>query len=357
MEAGRDPGTGKRLRRTETFRGTKRKAEARLTALLAAVESGTDLDPARLTLGEYLEKWLEASEKRVRTRTHERYSELARLHVAPTLGRVPLGKLRPLHLEGLYSALLAKGLSARTVLHVHRVLFSALRQAVLWQLVPRNVAEAVVPPRPARHEVAALEAQEAGAILAAVAGSDLEQPVALALGAGLRRGEVLGLRWRDLDLDAGRARVVQTLQETRGGLRFVAPKTHRSRRSVSLPAFVVDALRGHRKAQNERRLLLGTAWQPTDLVIDRGDGGPMRPDTLSHRFRKVTRRAGLDVNFHGLRHGHASLMLAAGVHLKVVSDRLGHSAIGITADLYSHVGPLLEEQAAATLDGLIGGSR
>lgn len=137
----------------------------------------------------------------------------------------------------------------------------------------------------------------------------------------------------------------------------MAPKSHRSRRSVSLPGFVVESLKRHRKVQNERRLLLGTAWQETDLVIDRGDGGPARPGSLSKRFREASKSAGFDLTFHALRHGHASLLLAGGVHLKVVSDRLEHSNISITADTYSHIGASLEERAAATLDGLIGHPR
>lgn len=350
---GRDPVSGKKRYKWRTVKGTKKQAESELNKLLREIETGTDLEPGRLTTAEFLERWLDASRSRVGPRTWERYAQLLRLHVVPVLGSIPLGKLRPLHLERVYSKMLAKGLAARTVLHAHRVLHAALRQAVRWQLAPRNIAEAVTPPRPVARDVEALDPAQAMRLIESVRGTWLEVPVVLALGTGMRRGEVLGLRWKDVDLSAGRARIAQTLQATQEGLRFLPPKTHRSKRSVSLPAFVVEMLRRHRKGQNERRLLVGKSWHDNDLVIDRGTGEPMPPHALSQQFRTVSRRAGLDINFHGLRHAHASLMLAGGVHLKVVSERLGHSAIGITADLYSHVSPTIHEEAAATLHELL----
>jgi integrase len=193
-------------------------------------------------------------------------------------------------------------------------------------------------------------------VLERVSGTTLETPTVLALGTGMRLGEVLGLRWQDVDLGAKAARITQTLQETDHGLVFVPPKTHRSRRAVSLPTFVVQALRKHKKEQSERRLMVGSAWQDFDLIVERGDGQPIRTSTMSNRFADAMRRADIDLTFHGLRHGHASLMLAAGVNLKVVSERLGHSKIGITADLYTHVADQIHEASAASLDTFLGDS-
>lgn len=181
-------------------------------------------------------------------------------------------------------------------------------------------------------------------------------PTILGLGTGMRLGEVLGLRWNDIDLEKKTARILQTVQETSEGLAFVPPKTHRSRRSVSLPVFVIHALRKHKKEQSERRLIVGSAWQDFNLVIERGDGLPVRTSSLSGRFADRMKKAEIDLTFHGLRHGHASLMLAAGVHLKVVSERLGHSTIGITADLYTHVAEEVHEASAASLDAFLGPS-
>lgn len=193
-------------------------------------------------------------------------------------------------------------------------------------------------------------------LLDTVRGTALEVPTVLGVGTGMRLGEVLGLRWADIDLEKRFARISQTVQETRDEVVFVPPKTHRSRRSVALPSFVIDALRKHKKEQSERRLNVGSAWHDLDLVIERGDGQPIRTSSLSGRFVTAMKRAGIDLTFHGLRHGHASLMLAAGVNLKVVSERLGHSTIGITADLYTHVADQLHEAAAASLDAYLGPS-
>ncbi len=314
-----------------------------------------------MTIGDYLERWLEHIRQRVRTRTSERYAGIVRGHLIPRLGHIPLRKLTPLVIQQFEAKALEGGrlrgeggLSPQTVLHLHRVLSEALRQAVRWQLLPANPAAAVSPPRPRRAEIAIVGPESAQAILDAARGTAVEIPVTVAIGTGMRRGEILGLRWADMDLEAHVAHVRQTLQDTTNGLVFEAPKTDRSRRTVSLPEFVVSALRRHRSDQAARRLALGRAWLDHDLVLDRGDGGPMRPDSLSSGFRQLTKRSGLDgTRFHDLRHAHATLMLAAGVHPKVVSERLGHSGVAITLDTYSHVIPALQAEAAGVLDNLL----
>lgn len=353
VDIGRDPSSGKRRQTWKTFHGTKKQAEAELARLVSAIETGTDLEPQSVTVATFLDRWLEATKSRVAPRTYDRYSEIVRLHILPSLGRVQLGKLRPLQLEDLYQRLEANGLSRQTILHVHRVLFTALKQGVRWQLVTRNVAEAVSPPRPVRRHVAPFTSQHAAAVLAAVAETDLAPAVALALGTGMRRGEVLGLRWSDVDLTGGEARITQTLQATADGVCFVPPKTHRSARTIALPPFVLDALKQQRSRQGTRRLAAGEAWQDLGLVVDRGDGAPLPPWALSQRFRSLMKRSDIDLSFHGLRHAHASLMLEAGIHLKIVSERLGHSSIGITADLYTHMAKALDQDAAVKLGNLL----
>lgn len=347
---GRDPETGQNRYKYETVRGTKRDAEARLAQLIHAVETGTELNAKRLTVANYLEEWLTSRERKIKASTVAGYRLLVRAHIVPVIGSVPLSKLRPLHVEKVQAAVRAKGLSETSVLHVHRCLFAALRQAVKWQLVARNVAEAVEAPKAERHRVRAMEPEDARRVLTAVVGTELEVPTVLALGTGMRRGEVLGLRWSDVDLETGQAQIVQ--QVTSEGT-FDTPKTHRSARPVSLPPFVVVALKSHRAAQNERRLICGEAWQDFDLVIDRGDGGPMRPDCFSRRFGQVAEQAGLGITFHGLRHGYATLMLTSGVSLKVTQGLLGHSTFAITADLYTHVAERADTEAASRLDSLL----
>ena len=347
---GEDSVTGKKRYLSRTVKGTKKEAELALAKLVQAAESGLDFDATRLTLEAFADRWLTNVQPRVRAKTHHRYAELFRIHIVPVIGKIRLDKLQPLHLERVYEEAFAKGLSAQTVLHVHRLLYTALRQAVAWQLLSRNVAEAVTPPRPEPKDVAPLAKKDILTLLDAVKGTELEAPTVIALGTGMRMGEVLGLRWQDVDLEAGRARIVQTIQQTSEGWMVVPPKTHRSRRIVLLPTMVVQSLRRQKAAQAERRLAIGGAWVDHDLIIDRGDGEPMLTRVLSRRFSTAARRAGLELTFHGLRHGHASLMLAAGVNLKVVSERLGHSTIGITADLYIHVAEEVHRQATDSFD-------
>lgn len=349
--AGKDPETGRKRYVSRTVRGSKKDAEAALANLVRAQETGLDLSAARLTVSAFLDRWLEVSKERVKPRTHFRYAELMRLHVNPTLGATQLTKLRPLHIEELYGRLRKQGLSGTTVLQIHRVLHAAFNQAVRWQLLERNPADAVKAPRKSTQETSSLTAEEIPKLLAAIEGQFIELPTLIALGTGMRLGEVLGLRWQDVDLTTATARVRQTLQVT---MRFDTPKSHRSTRTLSLPAFLVDALKRHRKSQNERRLMLGESWHEFDLICERGDGQPLRPDTISKQFRTVARAADLDVTFHGLRHTHASLMLAAGADLKVTSSRLGHSSISITADLYTHVASDQDRRAAEALNAHLG---
>lgn len=347
---GEDTVTGKKRYLSRTVKGTKKEAELALAKLVQAAESGLDFDATRLTVKQFTERWLENAKPRIRPKTYDRYAEIFRLHVIPVIGKIRLDKLQPLHLERVYEEAFKKGRSAQTVLHIHRLLYTSLGQAVSWQLLSRNVAEAVSPPRPEPRDIEPLTKEGVLTLLDAVRETELEVPTVLSLGTGLRMGEVLGLRWKDADLDEGRARIVQTIQQTSEGPKIVPPKTHRSRRIVLLPTFVVQTLKRHKVNQAERRLAIGSAWVDNDLVVERGDGQPMLTRVLSRRFSTAARKAGLELTFHGLRHGHATLMLAAGVNLKVVSERLGHSTIGITADLYTHVAEEIHRQAATSLD-------
>ena len=255
--SGKDPATGKKRYVSRTFRGSKKDAEAALANLVRAQETGLDLSAARLTVSAFLGRWLEVSKERVKPRTHLRYAEVMRLHVEPSLGGTRLTKLRPLQIEELYRALRKGGLSGTTVLHVHRVLHAAFNQAVKWQLLDRNPADAGHAPRKSTQETPSLTAEEIPILLDAVKDQPIELPTLIALGTGMRLGEVMGLRWQDVDVEVATERVRQTLQVT---MEFDTPKSHRSTRTISLPAFLVDALRRHRKSQNERRLMLGEAW-------------------------------------------------------------------------------------------------
>jgi integrase len=347
---GRDPETGKRRYLWKSVKGPKRDAEAMLTRLLASVDTGSDLLPSKLTVEQFSQEWLKTLKDKVKPRTHARYAELLRLHVNPHIGSVELKKLKPLHIERLLLKCRDKGLSERTLLHVFRVLHTALVQAVQWQLVERNVAQAVQPPKPEKNEMDAVTPEDVERILAASSNTEIEVPVVIALGTGMRLGEILGLRWSDIDFDSQSLRVRQTLNVDRT---FGAPKSYRSRRMIPLPKFLLKTLKSHRARQSEMRLVAGATWQDFDLVTTRADGTPMDPRRVSRLFTQLARENGFDFTFHGLRHAYASLMLASGVDLKVTSDLLGHSTIGITADLYTHVAKKLHREAAASLDSLL----
>jgi len=241
------------------------------------------------------------------------------------------------------------------VAHLHAVLHRALEQAAQWGLTPRNVAKLVTPPRPARREMATLSPEQARASLEAAEGDRLEALYVLALSTGMRQGELLALRWRDVDLEGGTLQVRATLQRTRDGFQFAEPKTARSRRQVALTKPAVEALRRHRSRQLEERLQMGAAWEDNDLVFANEVGRPIEAGNLIRRsFHPLLDRAGLQhIRFHDLRHTAATLALGKGVHPKIVAEMLGHSQIAVTLDLYSHVTPTMQRQAAEALEAAL----
>ncbi len=355
IDLGRDPQTGKRRRLWRSVKGAKREAEALLVQLLHQRDTGIDAPPGKMTVAQLLERWLEDYASQLAPKTYRRYEEVVRLHLVPVLGSLPLTKLRPLHIQDCYRQVLDKGRTARTVLHVHRVLRQALQQALRWQLLARNPADAVEPPRPGRYEIPALSPDQVRSLLTAADETRYGALIQAAIMTGLRQGELLGLRWRDVDLEASTLSVRQSCQWLpRQGFTFRQPKTHRSARPVALPPSTVERLRQHRSQQLEERLALGPAYEDNDLVFASPLGPPIHPNTLHVGWRRIVKAAGPGhVRFHDLRHAHASLMLQQGVHPKIVSERLGHSGVGITLDTYSHVLPGLQAEAAAQLDRLL----
>jgi integrase len=310
----------------------------------------------RSSVEAYLGQWLTHARTRVRPRTYQGYEGLIRLYAIPAVGQMDLGELHALDLQSLYASLMSERtppISAGTVLNLHLVLTQAFGQAVRWGFLDRSPAAGAQPPRPRRPEPAVIDAELASRILEGARGHVLELPIAIALATGMRRGEILGLRWSDLDAGFSVAHVRRSLQTIDPEPVFEDPKTRRSRRAVALPAFLLPYLSNQRQDQAGRRESLGASWQEHDLVIDSGDGSPVNPVNLSSAWPKFLKRAGLPhVRFHDLRHAHATLMLLQGVHPKVVSERLGHASIGITLDTYSHVLPGMQAEAAQAFDAL-----
>lgn len=347
---GRDA-AGRRRWGTATVRGTRKDAERALARALIAVADGEHVDPSRVTVADWLSHWLASTQAEVSPKTHERYAEIVRCYLAPALGALRLQRLTASDIQRGYNGF-TRSPSPRTRRHIHRILKSALARAVEQQAIARNPADALkrlpkVEPKP----LTVLTVEQSTKLLQAIAHTTTYWPVLLALATGMRRGKILALRWKNVDLEQGVVRVVGSLEQTRkGGLRFKATKTDRAR-AVTLPKFAVEELRRWKQAQAEGLLALGVRQGGESLVCARLDGQPKRPDVVTNEFLHFMRKAGIPkVRFHDLRHTHATQLLASGVHPKIVQERLGHSTITLTLDLYSHVSETMQSDAAVKLD-------
>ncbi|MGH3089672.1 MAG: tyrosine-type recombinase/integrase [Rubrobacteraceae bacterium] len=337
---------------------TKTEAKAALRQAMADSDRGLVFDADNLTLGEFLDRWLSDSvADTVKATTFERYEQITRLHLKPSLGRVKLKGIAPAHIRGLYREKLDGGMSSRTVRYMHTTLHKALKQAVMDGLIPRNATEAVKPPQPSREEMHPLTPDEAKHFLktARDTGDRLEALYVLAIHTGLRQGELLALKWNDVDLEDGSLQVRRTLSITKDGPVFTAPKTSGSRRSVKLTNTATTALRSHLKRQLAEIDRVGSLWNPGDadgLIFASETGEPLdRRIVTKHRFKPLLKRAGLpEIRFHDLRHTAATLLLSKNVNPKIVSEMLGHSTIAITLDTYSHVLPNMRDHAAKAME-------
>jgi integrase len=354
FDLGADPVSGKRLTRFVTVRGTKRQAQAELTKLLSAADTGQYVDQDKQTVAAFAEHWLATwAASNVSNKTLERYETLIRVHVLPRIGTIPIQKLRPVNLQALYAGLTV---ADRTKLHVHRVVHRMLRHATQWALTHQNVATLVDAPSVKSTEIEILTAAEIARVLETLKGRSLYPIVITALGTGMRRGELLALRWKDVDLDGAKLRVEQSLEQTkRGGLVLKAPKTRHGRRTVTLPSSTVAELREHWKATLERRLQLKQGKMSEDaLVFATWDGNTRSPNALTKEWRRAIRTAKLKATFHSLRHTHASSLIAAGIDVLSISRRLGHGSPAITLGVYGHLFKP-DDRAAAAIDEILGG--
>jgi len=346
-------------RRYRTVYGKTRDEVAKqLTKLLGQRDDGTMPTAGRQTVADYVTAWLQGKKNNLRPSTRRSYGWLITKHVVPEIGAVRLEKLQPADVRRMLQHRLDAGLSPRSVHHIRAVLRAALSQAVKDGLIPRNVAKLAEGPTVEETQVTSLSPAEAARFLDAVRGNRLEALYRVALAVGLRRGEALGLRWADIDLESRQLRVVNALQRVNGKLVLVPPKTKRSRRTVSLPEVVVSALREHRRRQLEEQLLAGARWSNQDeLVFTTTIGTPLDGDSVTKAFSVILEKAGIrHVRFHDLRHSCASLLLAQGVPMRVVMEVLGHSTITLTMNTYSHVMPSLLSDAADAMDRALGQS-
>ena len=351
LNLGRDPATGKRKQQWVTVRGTKKQAETRLAELLNQMDTGGFIKPTKETFGSFLQRYLDDYiSTQIRATTLEAYQQRGK-HLIDGLGHIPVSELREEHIHKYYREK-SKTLSPGTLIKHHNLLRSALSQGVIWRTLTRNVAEAVKPPKVSRKEMRALTGPEVHRMLEACEDTAWHSIFHTLTWTGLRRSELLGLRWKDVDLILASLRVVQSVQRLNTGEFIVQePKTASGRRMIALSPASCLVLREHREKQEADATLLGRQLAEDDLVFSHPDGSPRDPSTLTLAFRRLTRRIGLDgVRLHDLRHTMASLYLEQGVNPKTVAERLGHASVTITLDLYSHCLPGVQEAAAVQFD-------
>src|SRR5215217_9401387 len=345
--------TAKGLKRRYVSAKTRQQCSQKLTKAMADRDGGLIFEAGHLTVGDYLKRWLKDVEDTVRRSTYEGYEYAVRPHIVPALGRIKLKDLNSAHLRSFYRDRLDSGRAPATVHKLHVVLHKALKAAVADGLIPRNAAAGLKLPRITREEINPLSPKETHRLLEAASGDRLEALYVLAIATGLRQGELLALKWEDVDLERGVLRVRRTLTRAGGKVSLGEPKTKKSRRSVNLTAAAVEALQSHLSHQLEEMEQLGSLYRPGGLVFANEIGGIINPSNLRNRsFARLLKRAGLppDTRFHDLRHTCATLLLSRNVNPKIVSEMLGHSSIAITLDTYSLVLPTMQESAIHALE-------
>jgi integrase len=341
---------GKRKRRWFSFQGSKREAQRRCAELIADTRGGSATSPDRMTVEQYLERWLDHMRPLVSPKTQERYSQMARANLIPAIGATLIAKVTPMQISVAYATMVSNGLAPATVTHVHRLLSQAFKHAVRWRILSANPCDDVSPPRVERREMRVWNTQTMAAALDAAHGWRCHIPIVLASLCGMRLGEIAALRWCHVDLDRCLIAVVEAVEQTHSGVRVKPPKSGRGR-SVTLPALAVTKLRAWRTRQAEEFLRLGIRPNDDTRVVTREDGLPVQPNSIYHSWVRFLADTGLPrIRFHDLRHSHATALLSSGVHPKVASERLGHARVGITLDVYSHVIGNMQDGAAAAID-------
>lgn len=338
--------TGKRIQKCFTFYGTKKDAEKFLTEKLRELDTGMLINTKKMKFSEYLDYWIkEVCENKLSITTIDGYKQNIEKHIKPYLGNLELDKIMPLHLQNFYTDKLKNGklngkggLSNKSVVTLHRIIHRALEQAVKWQLIIRNVADSVEPPKPKKYKANFLDEKQTNILIEKAKKSDIYIPIMIAVYTGMRRGEILGLKWENVNFNKGYISVEQALYSTSNGLEFSSPKTDKSIRKIAIPKTLINELKKHKIKQAKNKLKLGSVYQENNVVCCNENGSLINPKSFSRKFHTLLKVNKLPIiRFHDLRHSHASLLVKLGVQPKVISERLGHSNINITMDLYSHV--------------------
>ncbi len=364
VSLGKDPTTGKYISHYETVQGNKKDAEKRLNDVIHQHENGTFVKPGKATVAEYLSQWLKNyASVNLAPHTVEGYESIINRHLIPNLGNILLTQLRPEVIQSYISEKLSKGrinyeggLSSRTVRHHIVCLHTALQNAVKMGLLFRNPVDAITIPKSSRHEIQTMNENDIHKFLEVAHNTQYYALFYTAIFTGMRRSELLALRWQDVDLLLLQCSINRSLHQIKGGkIVFRQPKTDKSRRLIALSPSLSRLLQEYRTSQDILRESLDyPRLSESDLVFCHHDGKPFLPNTVSHNWEKLVRKAGLShIRLHDARHTHASLMLKQGIHPKIVQERLGHSSIQITLDTYSHVAPGLQQAAANKFDEIV----
>ncbi len=343
---------GERL--TKYFK-TRKEANNWLLEMQIKIRSGISLAGSKITLSEYFDDYLKTIKTIVKINTLHQYTQVVKQHILPILGKYKLEDLKPNIIQQLYNLKLEQGVSERTVLLIHAVLHRALKQAVLWGTLSWNPADGVIRPKKKQIEMKVLNDVQVRTLLMAAKGTSMETLLQIEITTGLRFGELLGLKWGDLDWETKRFQIQRQVYRVKfQGLVFSEPKTKAGRRSVVLCKSTIQLLRNHWELQQESIIELGDLWQNNDLIFPSATGTPTDQSNVSKRFKALLISAGLpDIRFHDLRHTAATLMLLQGINPKIVQERLGHADIAMTLNTYSHVLPSMQEDAAEKIDEII----
>ena len=363
LNLGRDPATGKRKQQWLTIRGTKKDAETKLAELQHRLDTGSYIKPDKITLGQFLDRWLkDYAWPSLSAETAQAYDIMARTHLIPALGFIPLQQLTATHIQAYYTEKLTSGrrdgqggLSPRTVRHHHRLLHVLLESAVKLQLVQRNVSDSVDAPKFRPKEMRTFSQDDMLTFLESVKQTEYYPVFYTALFTGMRRSELLAIRWSDVDLDLGVISINRSLHHLADkSFVFQPPKTAKSRRQVPLAPSNSIVLRKHLEGQRIARLLIGQPINDDDLLFCQVNGSPLLPHSVSQAWRRLVKKAGFPgIRLHDARHTHATLMLEQGVNWKIISERLGHGSVAMTLDLYAHASPGLQQAAAQGFDKVL----
>lgn len=355
VDVGRDPKTGKRKQKWLSGFNSPQEAERALIDFLAKFNTGQYADSQNMTVETYLQKWLNDYAKlNVAKTTYDTYEDAVK-HIVPRLGKIKLEKLRPIDIQSFVTELFKEGVSIRSIRYYYAVLNVALNTAIQWQLLAVNPCKGVILPSKNKTKVKTLNKKQVDLLLKESKNTPLYIPILLAVTCGMRRGEILGLRWNNVNFDNNTINITQSIVQTPNGeIIEKGPKSKYGIRTIAMPEITALELKALRKKQDENKLALGSEYKDGNFVVCWDNGEPYRPDYITHAFKKLIKKLNLpDIRFHDLRHTHATLLLEEGIHPKVVQERLGHSSITITLDTYSHVGPNLQKEAARKIDNIL----